>query len=77
MSVAKAAKAIYEADYRAEMEANHPGKYIAIEPDSRQFFLADCFVGAALEAKKKLPGKMSFVIRIGHDAAVHIGAASL
>ena len=72
MSVAKAAKAVYEADYRAEMEANHHGKFIAIEPESRRYFLSETFVGAALEAKRQIPDRMSFVVRIGHDAAVHI-----
>lgn len=77
MSVANAAKAVYDSDYRDQMEAEHHGKFIAIEPESRRYFLSDTFIGAALEAKRQIPDRMSFVVRIGHDAAVHIGSASL
>ena len=77
MSVAEAAKAVYESDYRARMEKESMGKFIAIEPESRKFFVGDTFIDAAMEAKTKMPKKMSFVIKIGSDAAVHIGSASL
>lgn len=77
MSVAEAAKAVYESDYRAQMEAKNLGKFIAIEPESRECFVAETFIDAALQAKIKIPDKMSFVIKIGSDAAVHIGSASL
>ena len=76
MSVAKAAKDLYEAKFRAKLEAMHIGKYVAIEPESRKYFLADSFVGAATAAKKAFPDRMSFVLRIGHDAAVHIGSVN-
>ena len=77
MSVAEAAKAVYESDYRAEMEKANLGKFIAIEPESRKYFIGETFIDAAMEAKTKIPEKMSFVIKIGSDAAVHIGSASL
>ena len=77
MSVAEAAKAVYESDYRVRMEKENLGKFIAVEPDSRKFFVGDTFIDAAMEAKTKIPEKMSFVIQIGSDAAVHIGSASL
>jgi len=77
MSVAEAAKAVYESDYRVQMESENLGRFIAIEPDSRQYFVGETFIDAAMEAKTKIPEKMSFVIKIGSDAAVHIGSASL
>ena len=77
MSVSDQAKAFYESDLRAEMEANRFGDFIAIEPQTKQCFVATTFVEAALAAKQAVPDEMSFVIRIGHDAAVHIGAASV
>ena len=75
MSVAKTAKDVYENELRNRLESEHHGEFVAIEPESRQYFVSTTFMGAALAAKQACPEKMSFVIRIGHDAAVHIGAA--
>ena len=77
MSIANQAKAVYEADYRARLEAEHFGEFVAIEPQSRESFVAETFIEAAMAAKKRHPDRRSFVIRIGYRAAVHIGAASL
>ena len=76
MSVAKQAKAVYAADYREQLEAEHFGEFVAIEPESRDSFLAESFIDAALAAKERYPSRKSFVIRIGYEAAVHIGAAT-
>ncbi len=75
MSVAKQAKAVYEADLRQRLEAEHFGEFVAIEPESRESFVAPTFMSAAMAAKESHPRRKSFVIRIGHEAAVHIGAA--
>lgn len=76
MSVADQAKGVYEADYRQHLETHHFGEYVAIEPESRESFLAPTFIEAAMAAKKQHPSRKSFVIRIGYKAAVHIGAAT-
>ena len=39
-------------------------------------FFGKTFLEVALAAKKAFPDKKSFVIRIGHEAASHIGAFS-
>ncbi len=77
MSVAESAKAFYDSDLRAKMEVEHFGEFVAIEPKSMQFFVSPTFMGAAMAAKEAIPNDMSFVVRVGHDAAVHIGSASL
>ena len=76
MSVAEEAKTVYESDYREQLESEHFGEFVAIEPVSRESFVAATFIEAALAAKERHPSKKSFVIRIGHEAAVHIGAAT-
>jgi hypothetical protein len=38
--------------------------------------LGKTFLEVALAAKKTFPDKKSFVIRVGHEAAFHIGAFS-
>ncbi|NLF16752.1 MAG: hypothetical protein GX595_05785 [Lentisphaerae bacterium] len=76
MSIARQATEVYESEYRERLEAEHFGEFVAIEPESRQSFVAPTFVEAALAAKAAFPARKSFVIRIGYDAAVHIGAAT-
>lgn len=73
MSVAVAAKRFYEADLREPLERCNLNEFVAIEPESRRHFIGLTFLDAALAAKNAFPGRKSFVIRIGHEAAFHIG----
>ena len=76
MSIAERAKQMYDRELRAQLESNHRDKYVAIEPESKSYFLGDSFIDAALAAKAAYPDRKSFVLRIGHEAAFHIGASS-
>jgi hypothetical protein len=76
MSVSQLAKSFYDSELRATLESQHNGKYVAIEPSSRSFYVAQTFVEAAMQAKAAHPKHKIFVIRIGYEAAVHIGAVS-
>jgi hypothetical protein len=71
--VADRAKAIYTVRLQAAMELTHPNGYVAIEPESGEHFLADSFAGAVAAARAAYPDRISFVIRIGHEAAIHLG----
>lgn len=72
-NIAAQAKQIYATRLQAELEANHPNRFVAIEPESGQYFLADTFSQAVADARTAYPERISFVIRIGHSAALHIG----
>ena len=72
-SVANRAKVIYEDQLRSQLEKEHHGKYVAIEPESGNFFLGETYSEAVMTARESHPNRISFVIRIGHDAAIHIG----
>jgi len=80
MSVSEAAKMVYERELKERLEFAYRDKFVAIEPTSKAFFLGDTFLAAALAAalaaKEAFPGRTSFVLRIGHDAAFHIGGAA-
>ncbi len=76
VSVAEKAKEVYEQDLRECLEAGHRNEYVAIEPVSQRFFLGDTFITAALAAREAYPDRWSFVIRIGHEAAFHLGASA-
>ena len=73
IQVAERAKAIYSRGLQAELEAAHPDSYVAIEPESGEHFVADSFGEAVAAARATHPDRISFVIRIGHQAAIHLG----
>ena len=72
-SVIERAKQIYVARLQADLESKHRGRFVAIEPDSGEFFLGDTFDAAVKAARTKYPSRLSHTIRIGHEAAFHIG----
>lgn len=76
MSIADAAKQVYESDLRQLLEVKHKDQYVAIEPESRSHFVGRTFLEAAMAAKNAYPDRKSFVLRIGHEAAFHIGAST-
>jgi hypothetical protein len=73
MSIAEQAKEVYELRLKSELEAKHRGEFVAIEPISEAYFLAPEFIDAAMAAKNAYPERKSFILRIGHEAAFHIG----
>ncbi|MCO6456367.1 MAG: hypothetical protein J5I93_13795 [Pirellulaceae bacterium] len=77
MSIAQRAKDVYVTELKTRLEAEHRDEFVAIEPESKSFYLGGTFIEAALAAKQAFPDRKAFVIRIGHDAAFHIGAGKL
>ncbi|NOZ40502.1 MAG: hypothetical protein GXP24_09785 [Planctomycetes bacterium] len=75
MSIADNAKQVYEG-LREKLEAKYQDQYVAIEPESKSYFLGASFIEAAMAAKNEFPDRKSFVLRIGHEAAFHIGAST-
>lgn len=67
-------EAIYRDKLQAALEASHPNKFLAIEPDSGDYFFGDTFSEAIQAARKAYPDRLSYAMRIGHLAALHIGA---
>lgn len=76
MSITEQAKHIYESRLKADLEAKHWDRYVAIEPVSQDYFLGDRFIDAAIAAKNAYPDRKSFVIRVGHQAAFHLGGVA-
>jgi hypothetical protein len=71
-SVIELAKVVYRV-HKVEWEKSHPGKFVAIEPVSGEWFIADSFDAAVRAARSGHPDRVSHTIRIGHDAALFIG----
>lgn len=72
-SVIDRAKRIYAERLQSELEPEHRDRFVAIEPESGDYFLADTLDGAVNAAIEKHPDRITHVIRIGHRAAIHIG----
>jgi hypothetical protein len=58
---------IYE-EVKSKYEPQDVGKYLAIEVESKDVFLAENTADAVLAAKKVYPDKMFFVVKIGYSA---------
>ena len=71
------ARHIYDQRLRAVLEAGHRGQFVAVEPDSGDYFLAPTLDAAADAAQAAHPDRRAHVIRVGHPAALHIGGAGL
>ena len=74
--VAELAKKINRESLQSKLEAEHADRFVAIEPESGDHFVAAQFLAAAMASRAAYPNRTPFVIRIGHEAAFHIGASS-
>ena len=72
-SVIDRAKRIYADQLQAALECQHRNRFVAIEPESGDYFLGDTFDEAVKLARAKYPSRLSHTIRIGHRAAFHLG----
>ena len=55
MSIAAQAKQVYDGELKARLEAEHRDEFVAIEPESKSFFVAGSFIDAGLAAKAAYP----------------------
>lgn len=65
----KKGKAVYE-KLRDKLEPKYKGKFIAIEPETGDYFLGDTMTEADRKGREKYPDKLFFFTRVGYPAAV-------
>jgi hypothetical protein len=75
LTTADAAKSMYLSELKETLERDHKGEYVAIVSPTRRHYIGTTFLEAAMAAREAEPDYIPFVIRIGYDAAFHIGAA--
>ena len=68
------AQKIYDERLKTDLERDHMDFFVAIEPESGDYFLDRTFSQAAAKARAAHPGRRAAVFRVGHDAAIHMGA---
>ena len=67
------AEHIYAQNLKAQLEASHRDEFVAVEPESGEFFLGRTLSDAVGAARDAYPDRLSHAMRIGHDAALHFG----
>lgn len=59
----------YYEHLKGQLEPEHTGRYVAIEPESGRYFLGDTGTEALIEAHRSLPQCLFYLERIGYPAA--------
>lgn len=72
--VATKARSLYQETYRANLEQTNHGAFVCIEPESGDYFLGATFDDAVNKAIDKHPDRLTHTLRVGHVAALHLGA---
>jgi len=67
------AELYYEQHLKAKLEASHRDSFVAIEPDSGDYFLGRTLSEAANAARAAHPQRRAHIMRVGHRTAVHFG----
>jgi hypothetical protein len=70
------AVAIYQERLRNRLEATNADDFVAIEPESGDFFLGKTLSAAIQAARAAHPARLPFALRVGHTSTVELGAAA-
>ena len=72
--VARRGDEIYERTIRAQVEATHHGKVVAIDIETGAYAVDDNALAAARRLRAQYPEAEVWFVRVGHRALHHIGA---
>jgi len=72
-TIAERAKQIYADRLETQLQADYPNKFVAIEPDSGDFFIGETLSEAIGKSREKYPDRLAHALRVGHKTAVHFG----
>jgi len=73
--LARRAESLYDQRWKSELERTQQDMFVAIEPNSEEYFLGKTLSEAAAGARQAHPGCLTHIVRVGHPTAVHIGNA--
>ena len=59
----------YDEHLKEELEPEHTGRYVAIEPELGRYFLANTGTDALIKAHRSLPESLFFLARVGYPSA--------
>jgi hypothetical protein len=67
------AEEIYATRLRSILEPEHIDEFVAIEPESGDYFLGKTLSEAARAARESYPERWTHAMRVGRRAALHFG----
>ena len=71
--LAQKAEELYYSRLRDFLEREHLDDFVAIEPESGDYFLGKTLSEAIGAARRSHPDRLSHAMRVGHRTAIHIG----
>jgi hypothetical protein len=75
IELAGRASTIYEQKLKGRLESTNRDDFVAIEPESGDFFLGKTLSEAIQAARAAHPARLPFALRVGHKSTVEIGLA--
>lgn len=67
------AEQLYATKLRSRLEPEHLDDYVAIEPESGDYFLGKTLNEATRAARTAHPSRLTHAMRVGHKTALHFG----
>jgi hypothetical protein len=68
------AEAVYRERLKDRLEVTNPDDFVAIEPESGDFFLGKTLSEAIQAARAAYPARLPFALRVGHTSTLELGA---
>ena len=64
---------LVQEELRDKLERTNMNDFVAIEPDSGEYFFGKTLSEAIQASRAAHPDRLAFAMRVGHSAAVQIG----
>jgi hypothetical protein len=71
--LAESGQRLYDERLRMQLEPEHEGEFVAIEPETERYFLGPTGLAALRAGRRELPDKLFYLLRVGYDAAYRVG----
>ena len=71
-TVTREARVIFDR-IKESLEASHANQFVAIEPNSGEFFVGGTLSDAIGALRERYPDRLAHAFRVGHKAAIHFG----
>ncbi len=65
---------LYDEKLKAKLEPQHPGRFVAIEPNKGDYYLGDTSTEALVAAHEAFPESRFYLKRIGRETTHRIGS---
>ncbi len=71
--LAESGQRLYDERLRQQLEPEHNGEFVAIEPESERYFLGSTGLAALRAGRSAMPDKLFYLLRVGSEAAYRVG----